>query len=34
MWSHQKDVQCWMQVRAIRRMSRGQSRPQGGRGVS
>jgi hypothetical protein len=29
-----KNVQCWMQVRAIRRMSPGQSCPQGGCGVS
>jgi hypothetical protein len=29
-----KNVQCWMQARAIGRMSPGQSRPQGGRGVS
>jgi hypothetical protein len=32
-WTHQ-DVQCWMRVRAIRRMSPGQSHPQGGHGVS
>jgi hypothetical protein len=30
----QKDVQCWMGARAIGRMSPGQSRPQGGHGVS
>jgi hypothetical protein len=29
-----KDVQCWMRVRAIGRMSPGQSGPQGGRAVS
>jgi hypothetical protein len=34
MWTHQKDVRCWMQARAIQRMSLGQSHPQGGCGVS
>jgi hypothetical protein len=29
-----KNVWCWMQVRVIRRMSPGQSCPQGGRGAS
>jgi hypothetical protein len=33
-WTHQKDVWCWMWVRAIERMIPGQSHPQGGCGVS
>jgi hypothetical protein len=33
-WTHQEDVRWWMGVRAIGRLSPGQSRPQGSSGVS